>query len=354
MVIKELFPVEVVFTPNWWHKNCEIIFDEDFFLNPRQRAESESKMSRCIYERFGDLGIGEKRPEKRPVIGSKYLSLGYFIQALLGCDIIFSENASPAVVCKNMTDEEIIALKEVDIETTNNAFAQKLRGMMTTMEDEFGYLEGDINWGGVQNIALDLRGYQLFFDYYDKPELVEHMFNVIVRTMIKFVYYIKKRTGSSSISVNPAVKHFIPGIDLHSNCTVCMVSEEIYRKFLLKYDQLLSGSMQLYGIHHCGDNMHIYARAYSEVPNIAFFDVGWGSDIELCRNSLPDAFFNLRLSPVKVMNCTASEIEEDIVDLVNRNGGIKNSGICCINMDDGVPDENIRTIFKTADRMRGF
>ncbi len=52
---------------------------------------------------------------------------------------------------------------------------------MTAMEDEFGYLEGDINWGGVQNIALDLRGYQLFFDYYDKPELVEHIFNVIVR-----------------------------------------------------------------------------------------------------------------------------------------------------------------------------
>src|SRR5674476_1534932 len=54
-------PVEVVFHPSWWHKHGRIDFDEDFFWDPRRRVEDERRMERVLYERFGDLGLGEDR-----------------------------------------------------------------------------------------------------------------------------------------------------------------------------------------------------------------------------------------------------------------------------------------------------
>lgn len=82
------------------------------------------------------------------------------------------------------------------------------------------------------------------------------------------------------------------------------------------------------------------------------FDVGWGSDVRACREKLPDAFLNIRLSSVKLLSCTPAEVEEDIIKLVEDAGGVENVGLCCINIDYGTPDENIRRIFQTAEELR--
>ena len=47
-------PVDVVFHPSWWHRNAAIVFDEDFFYDPRSRVDDEQLMERTLHERFGD------------------------------------------------------------------------------------------------------------------------------------------------------------------------------------------------------------------------------------------------------------------------------------------------------------
>ncbi|NJD03683.1 MAG: hypothetical protein FIA99_14060 [Ruminiclostridium sp.] len=339
-------PVEIIFNPRWWNKNCNITFDKGFFIDPVRRVNDEQKMRTYLYERFGDIGLGEKNSGEKPVMGPVHLAAGYIVSQLLGCEIRFNECDPPDVIAANMTDQEVMGLEAPDIFEAGTT--RELINMMNELEDRYGYLVGDVNWSGVQNIALDLRGQQLFIDYYENHELVEHLFEIISKTLVEFVTYIRKRTGSSSISVNPSVRHFGPSVNLHSNCSVAMISNEFYEKFLLKYDNFLSANLQPYGIHHCGDNMDRVAEGYSKVNGVEFFDVGWGSDIRKCRELLPDAFFNLRLNPVKILTCSDNEVEEDIIKLVENNGGIRNAGICCINMDNGTPDINIKKVFDTA------
>ena len=85
-----------------------------------------------------------------------------------------------------------------------------------------------------------------------------------------------------------------------------------------------------------------------------FFDVRWGADIAYCRSKIPYAFFNIRLSPVKIKTCTPDEVEKDLVNLLENAGDLSNVGICCINMDHRTPDENVGKIFEVARRYRSY
>jgi hypothetical protein len=79
-----------------------------------------------------------------------------------------------------------------------------------------------------------------------------------------------------------------------------------------------------------------------------FFDVGWGSDVARSSADLPDAFLNLRLSPVRMLQLSEREIHDDILGLLRAAGRRDCVGICCINMDRDTPDPNVRAMFRAV------
>ncbi len=155
-----------------------------------------------------------------------------------------------------------------------------------------------------------------------------------------------------SISVNRTVQLINPELNLHSNCSVVMISPDMYQELLLDYDMELSQTLQPYGIHHCGNNMHIHADGYAKVRGASFFDVGWGSDIPLCRQKLPEAFLNLRYNPVKMRQAQPDEVSTDIRKMLEQSADPERTGVCCINMGWDVPDKNIQAIVDTVDAYR--
>jgi hypothetical protein len=346
----ERLPVDVIFHPDWWHTHYGLDFREPFHFDLQVRVESEQRMRRALYDRFGDLGLGEKDAQPRPVVGPVHLAIGFVVQALLGCEVRFSVNAAPWVLCAGLSDEQVWALEVPDIGTTSPM--RETIAMMDALEAEFGFLEGDIPWDGVQNIALDLRGQQLFLDYYDNPNLVHHLFDVIARTTCRVAEYVRGRTGTSSISLNRIVASVEPRLNLHSNCSVQMISSATYEEFLLPYECWLAERLQPYGIHHCGDNLEHVVEAYAQVPGLSFVDVGWGSDVAACREVLPDAFFSLRLNPARLRTQTPEKVGIDVGSLLAQAGPVERLALCCVSMDAGTPDENVRAIFETAEYFR--
>ena len=192
----------------------------------------------ALSERFGDLGLGETDSPLRPVVGPVHLAAGFLPSAVLGCAIRYFPDASPEVLPAHLSDEQILALDVPDLEQ-NPAF-QRLIGVMDSLEERYGRLEGDVNWEGVQNVALNLRGQQLFLDYYENPELARRLLDVVARTLEAMAGYVRRRTGTSSVAVNPIVGAVDPRISLHSNCTVAMISAPIYEAFLLEHDRRLA------------------------------------------------------------------------------------------------------------------
>jgi hypothetical protein len=347
---RPLLPVDVVFHPDWWHTHYDLDFGPAFHFDPHVRVESERRMRQALYDRFGDLGLGEANARPRPVVGPVHLAIGFVVQAMLGCEVRFAANAAPWVLCADLDQDQIWALEVPDLETTSPM--RETIAMMDALQAEFGYLEGDIPWDGLQNVALDLRGQRLFLDYYDHPDMVRHLFDVIARTILLVAGYVRSRTGTTSISLNRIVASIDPKLNLHSNCSVQMISQATYELHLLPFECWLAEHLQPYGIHHCGDSLQRVVQAYARVPRLAYVDVGWGSDVAACRRALPDAVFSLRLNPARLRAQTPSEVRTDVERLLDAAGPLDKVALCCVAMDASTPVENVRAIFEVAERYR--
>jgi len=339
-------PVEIIFNSNWWFHNYGISFDESFYFDKEVRIKNDVIIRRAMHERFG---LDEENPQPRPIIGSMHVAGGFVMPALFGVEIKFVKNEAPWPIRSNFSREKILALEVPDIKVTRPMDC--LIADMDALEGEFGYVMGDFDTDGILNTALHLRGQQLFVDFFEDPDLVHYLFTILAETYALVANYMKSRTGTCAVATNRSILHADPKIYLHSNCSVQMISPATYEEFLLPYELYLAERLQPYGIHHCGNNLHIFAEAYSKVPAI-FYDVGWGSDVAKCREAFPDAFLNLRLDPVRMLQQIPDEIRRDTEQLLLAADPLDRVGVCCINMDYGTPDENVTAMVETVESFR--
>lgn len=335
-------PAEVIFNPNWWFKEYGIRFDESFYFDRECRIQNDVKMRSVLYERFG---IGTANPAPRPVIGSEHVAGGFVVPALFGVTFRFTESEAPWPVARQLSREEARALRVPEIENTWPM--SRLIEDMDWLEKQFGYVVGDFNTDGVLNTALHLRGQQFFLDLQEDPELVSHLCTVIMQTQCHVAEYVRRRTGACSVGVNRSIVNVDRAIYVHANCSVQMISPKLYARTLLGFDCALAERLRPYGIHHCGNNMHLFAEIYARTGAV-FYDVGWGSGVGRCNQALPEAFLNLRLCPMRMLVCSADEMRGDAERLLAESGRKTRVGLCCINMDYGTPDANVLAMLAAA------
>ncbi len=347
VVQSEMLPVDVVFHPSWWNKHAGITFDEDFFYHPLKRVESETRMEKILYDKFGQYGPGEDRDKELPVIGAVHNAAGFIISEMLGCRVEYIEDGAPRVIPSN---QEKLSIDLPD--AFDSQVFKKLLSLCDALKGKYGYLQGDVNWGGVLNTALDLYGEQLFLKFLETPEEVQKYFKDISAVIEKFVLFLSQKTGSTSISVNRNVRHIKRPVFLHSECSLVMISTDQYDQMLLPIDNEWSRKYRPFGIHYCGEDPHRYAQSFKKIDNLDFLDVGWGGDIRELRNNLPHTFLNIRLSPVEIKRQSKEQITQIVRNLVKESGNPYLTGVCCINMDSEIEDEKIAAIFNTVEELR--
>lgn len=342
----QILPVDIVLLPEWWNKNEKIMFDTDFFYHPLKRVEVEQQKEKVLYDRWGKYGLGTHRNDARPEIGAVHLAAGYLLSEMMGCKVTYSENHPPQVLAAHKELENVNIKDAFKSEAFKNVLS-----LVDALKSKYGYVTGDINWGGVLNIAMDLRGENIFLDMMMTPDETKEYFTSIASVITKFINYLEKETGTTSISVNRVVRHLQKPVLLHSQCSHTMISEEDYENFLLPYDIEWS-KKRPYGIHYCGSDPHRMASAFAKVPQLDFLDVGWGGDVKILREHLPNTFLNIRLSPVELAKMSKDEIHQTVSKLVNDSANPYLTGVCCINIDDSVSDDKIDAIFETVEELR--
>jgi len=346
-IVSEPLPVDIVFHPSWWYKHTGITFDQDFFYHPLKRVEAEQRMEKELFERFGQFGLGKNRDRQLPVIGAVHNAAGCLLSEMLGCRIEYGADTAPQVI-RNGEQDQVI---EADRAFRSDAY-KRLQNLMDRLKKRYGYLTGDINWGGILNIALDIEGEKIFTDLFENPGEASRQFIEISRVIEKFVTGIAAETGTTSLSVNRNVINIKEPVFLHSECSHTMISTDQYAEFLLPVDLEWSKKFRPFGIHYCGRDPHRYAEVFSKISNLDFLDVGWGGNLKILRAHLPNTFLNIRLDAVNLNNYSEDELEKTITDLVNDSSNPFLTGVCCINMDDKIEDEKIITIFRTVEKLR--
>ncbi len=241
---KDCIPLSVGFYPDWWYKNYGLGFGEDYYYDADYRVETQAKMQKALYERFGDVGLGNPNPETKPLITFGMVML----PAIFGCDIVFKNEALPWAMPLNLSKEECEKLEKPDL--PNVSPMKEVLAQVDHLKAKYGRVTGDINTTGAQNLALKLRGDQLYIDYFEDPDFSHRLLKFCSECMIDLWRLIYPITGSGAVDVTPMCD---PSIYCVPNCTTEQISSDTYEEFGLPYDIMLSNSCNPYGIHHCGN-----------------------------------------------------------------------------------------------------
>ena len=113
------------------------------------------------------------------------------------------------------------------------------------LKEKYGEVVGDINTTGVQNMALKIRGDQLYFDFYENPELCHHLLKVCTESIIQLFEFNHKTTGTGAIDVTPMCD---PKLYVFPNCTAEQISLETYESQILEYDNQVADACHPVGI----------------------------------------------------------------------------------------------------------
>ena len=340
-----LSDADVTFHPSWWHKYAGVDFDRRFFFDAPFRVERDRDMRRALWELFGEYGLGEEDPKPRPILFSDLIASGFLYSELLGCEVKYSPSDAPQVLCAEMSDEDALSLKPPSLD--EGALWRDVEKQISYLEERFSSVISAINLQGVQNIAMDLRGQQLFMDYYDDPDIARSLLSAAADLSLdigKRLYSVSDRVSGGVTSIVNRVR---PHVYLTSNCSVTMISEKMYREYLLEYDAQLSRAFPDFGIHHCGNNMESVIEGYLEVPNLTFLEIGAGSDLSRVARAVQssahrDAVCCVRYSPVKLKTADAAQVKKDTEEAVRAFGSDEKLCFSCVGIDESVPHGNVK------------
>ncbi|MCF8142887.1 MAG: dihydropteroate synthase [Deltaproteobacteria bacterium] len=336
---KEHIPLGVGFYPDWFYTQYGISFGREYYFDPEVRVTARMEIERRLYERFGDVGLGNPDPQPKPLITFGMVML----PSIFGCEIIYKDDALPWAMPLNLSEDEIMKLEVPDI--FNSYPMTEMIRQIDYLKETYGKVVGDINTTGVQNLALKIRGDQLYIDFFENPALCRHLLGICAECMIRLFEFNRKTTGTGAVDVTPMCD---PRLCVLPNCTAEQISLETYEDHVLEYDNQVADTCYPVGIHHCGSVDQVL-DGYAKVHHLEFIEIGFGSDVKRTREVFgPKVAVNARISPVLMKNGTPEEVAAEVRRLIDHGAPLENFSIDTVGLTYGTPDENVRTALKTA------
>ena len=339
MADKKHIPLGVGFYPDWFFKHYGISFGKEYYYDPENRVKARMEIARRLYERFGEVGLGDPDPKPAPLITFGMVML----PAIFGCEIIYKDDALPWAMPLNLSETEIMELDVPDI--FHSPPMTDMIQQIKYLKDKYGRVVGDINTTGVQNLALKIRGDQLYVDFFQNPALCHHLLKICTECVIQLFQFNRKTTGTGAVDVTPMCD---PKLFVIPNCTAEQISLKTYEDFILPYDNQVADACHPLGIHHCG-SVNEVLEGYAKVHHLEFVEIGFGSDVKKARQVFgPRVAINARINPVLMKNGTAEDVAEEVRKLISQGDPLENFSIDTVGLTYGTPDENVIAALNTA------
>jgi len=336
---KDHIPLGVGFYPDWFYRQYGISFGRKYYFDPETRVAARMEIERRLYERFGDVGLGNPDPQPKPLITFGMVML----PSIFGCEIVYKDDALPWAMPLNLSEDAIMKLEAPAIFSTYPM--TEMIKQIDYLKNKYGKVVGDINTTGVQNLALKIRGDQLYIDFFENPALCRHLLGICAACMIQLFEFNRKTAGTGAIDVTPMCD---PRLCVLPNCTAEQISLETYENHVLEYDNEVADACHPIGIHHCGSVDQVL-DGYAKVHHLEFIEIGFGSDVRRTREVFgPRVAVNARISPVLMKNGTTEEVAAEVRRLIDNGAPLENFSIDTVGLTYGTPDENVRTALKTA------
>lgn len=293
----------VTFGPQWWRRHYAMDFGEPFWRDPVARTERDVRQRRLLFERFGDVGLGERDPGPRPNIEA----YGHrFMAAFWGCPIIYLPDQAPSARVLPDARARMERLEVPDLGAS--PVVQHAIAEARLLRERYGSCSGDFNSGGPLNNAVSVFGEEML---------------VICATAPKLAQSVLRKMGEALLAVHNQMTCPINGVDASlprtwgglANCPVGMISPTTYREVVFPIDKWYRQRQRCRGpwkLHHCGV-FHPYAETY-RLLNPTEIDVGRGTDYAATRRVFPRTPISIEIHPLDL----AGQSQKDMDGLLQR------------------------------------
>jgi hypothetical protein len=340
---QNFFPkIDMTFSPGWWFVHYGMAYPRAFWHDPVAFTQRDQEQRRLLYERFGDVGLGEADPQPRPFAGGEF---GHrFMAALWGCQVIYPLDGAPCEVSLPDARERMVDLRVPDIDSS--PVVQLALGNAGVMKERYGRCDSAINYGGPLNNAVSVFGGEFLTACATQPELAQQ---------------VLERMGQAVLAVHDQVSCRIREVEVAEaraggwgigNCPVCMLSPRMYREVVLPVDlwfrRQFAGDFNL---HHCGV-FDAYATVYQPLAPTDL-DLGPGSDLRIARAAFPRARISTYIKVETLANMNREEIDALVGKMVREAGDpARFSWIRVAEAGPEVSDQAVRDLMTVAERVR--
>jgi hypothetical protein len=295
----------ISFAPAWWNHFYGMVFDRLFWQDPIARTERQREQQRLLYDRFGDIGLGERDPKPRPKAGDAY---GHrFMSVFWSCEISYIDDQYPSAVVLPDALEQMQSLEVPSI--SNSPAVQQLYKEVTLLQERYGACEAVINFGGPLNNAVSVFGAEIYTACKLQPELARS----VLQKMGEAVLVVHEHVVCPLNNIPPAVV-FNQNFEI-GNCPVGTVSPAVYRDVVRPVDMWLRRKFYgKFGLHHCGI-FEPYAEVYRPLMPDKL-DVGPGTDLYATRLAYPDTPITTYLEVGALASISREDLDSLIVKLI--------------------------------------
>jgi len=323
------------FNPSWWTNEYGIMFGREFHLDPQVHRATLVRMKSLLQSRFGDLPGFDSGPDYENVHLMERRYGDALVTVLFGCEVSFDDaSGHPFAAELNLDDDAVLRLVVPDV--ANHPIIQRL---FSDGPESGKAIVGELGFEGVINIAYKLRGMRLFEDMIDRPKLARHLFEVVWQTLDDLVHLIRHKQDPESHR---------PTWFVNCTCMANMISGRMYREQLLEFDHRFRAGFDLFGVHTCNWTVDPYLDGLSELPDLAYLDMGADSNLGRVHRLFPNLDLSVFFHPERLRSLHERNVHKEITELGKRIG---RGYILLSDLEVGTTDGQIRAAYEAAAKL---
>ena len=331
-------PITIHFNEKWNNARLGFDFSRPAWAHPARRTEQQRKVRRSVYERFGDVGLGEAEPRPAPNV----MAYGHrFFGALFGCEIVYPPDQAP---CALPIRGDYALLRAFDVPDFNDsAVMERAWHEADLLKREYGFCSGEIVAGSPLNNAVTVFGELFLAAVAEEPETAQHVLRVIMETQFKLYAEFQHVLEPDAYPLDEIIEGY-------GNCPAIMVSPAMYREVILPVDKEYRRRCKILHLHHCGI-FDRYAEMYKELePDTV--EVGAGSDYALMREAFPDRPTSLIIDPAHIEGRDRAAIDRHVSHMVESAAPYDLiTSLWTADFSPDMTDENIRDLATAHERI---
>ncbi len=320
--------LQVRFYPNWFHGHYGLVFGKRYARDVEYRVNLDMRQQQLIHERFGDLNLGNPHPQPELNLRSVFKNI---ISVMFGARLIPADDDDGWIKPGELTLDKISAIEPVSVE--NNPYILELTRQAEWFKKIFGLALLNPGIDGILNCALNICGDPFLTWLVEEPSAARHLLSVLRETTLRVHAYFHQVCGQ------PAPMGL-------GNCSVCMISPDIYENLVMPYDLPWSRrawEMNLPFGFHLDGKIDPFLNVIRKFPYLHRVDMGSDSDILLARKILENKIFRVYLYPHQIQQMTSEQLQT-FLETIIRHSGKGNELIFQLDVSLGMSDELIRSV----------